>query len=113
MAQRIEIVRGTTNTFAITVTDANNELYTLASAEKIKFGIKRKKEDADPIFVKTAITGENGLYVITLAPSDTAELPYGKYLYDVGLQSGGAYHSIIEPTVFEILPNVTEWGEES
>lgn len=113
MAQRIEIVRGTTNTFAITVTDANNDLYTLADGEVIKFGIKRKKEDADPIFVKTAITGENGVYAIVLAPSDTAELPCGKYMYDVGLQSGGAYHSIIEPNVFEILPNVTEWGEES
>lgn len=113
MAQRIEIVRGTTNTFAITVTDANNDLYELADGEVIKFGIKRKATDDEPIFVKTATTGENGVYAITLAPSDTAALPYGKYLYDVGLQSGGAYHSIIEPTVFEILPNVTEWGEES
>lgn len=113
MAQRIEIVRGTTETFAITVTDGNKNLYTLADGEVIKFGIKRKAEDKDPIFVKKAIQGENGVYAITLAPSDTADLPCGKYLYDVGLQSGGAYHSIIKPSTFEILPNVTEWGDES
>lgn len=113
MAQRIEIVRGTTNTFAITVTDANNDLYTLESCEVVVFGVKRKPEDKEPVIVKTATSGANGVYTITLVPSDTAALPYGKYFYDVCLQSGSSYHSIIEPNPFEILPNVTNWGDGS
>lgn len=113
MAQRIEIVRGTSKTLAVTVTDANNELYTLEDGEAVVFGVKRKPEDTERVILKTAESGENGVYNIFLIPTDTDKLPYGKYLYDVGVQSGGAYHNIIEPDVFVILPNVTKWGDGS
>lgn len=113
MAQIVEMVRGTSKTLAITLTDANNDLYTLTEGEVVVFGVKKKPDDDTLLIKKTVTEGENGIYTVSIAPTDTAELPYGKYLYDVGLQSGGAYHSIIEPNPFIIQPNVTKWGDGS
>ena len=51
----------------------------------------------------------NGLYSIELAPSDTESLvPNTAYFYDVGLQSGVAYYSIIDISKFYLVGNVTK-----
>lgn len=51
----------------------------------------------------------NGLYSIELAPSDTESLvPNTAYFYDVGLQSGVAYYSIIDTSKFYLVGNVTK-----
>ena len=113
MKQRIEIVRGTTKTLAITVTDTSNELYTLASGEKVVFGVKRKPEDDNAFIVKTVTSGENGVYSVTVMPSDTENIAYGNYFYDVGVLSGGNYHNIIEPSPFVVIPNATCRGDVS
>jgi len=108
---RIEIVRGTTKTLAITITDSSNELYTLASGEKVVFGVKRKPEEKNACIVKTVTSGENGVYSVTVMPSDTEDLPYGTYFYDVGILSGSNYHNVIEPSPFVIAPNATSRGD--
>lgn len=111
MANKIEIVRGTTNRFSITVTDANDALYNLASGEKLVFGIKRKRSDIDCLVVKTVTSGNNGVYTIDLEPEDTEALDYGTHFYDVGLLSGEDYFNIIKPSTFEIVANVTKRGD--
>lgn len=111
MAQKIEIVRGTTNTFQIAVTDAEGREYALVSGEKVVFGIKKNPEDDEAIFVKTITKGIDGIYVATIEASDTEDLDPGKYFYDVGLRSGDKYYNIIEPSTFMILPNITRWGD--
>ena len=51
----------------------------------------------------------NGLYSIELVPSDTESLvPNTEYFYDVGLQSGVAYYSIIDTSKFYLVGNVTK-----
>lgn len=107
---KIEIVRGTTNTFDIPIKDANGQKYTLAADEKVVFGIKRHLKDAEPVFVKTVTAGSNGVYPVTIVPSDTEDLDPGRYFYDVGLQSGDDYFNVIEPSLFIIQSNVTKWG---
>lgn len=111
MANKIEIVRGTTNRFSITVTDANDALYELAEGEKLVFGIKRKRSDLDCLVVKTVEVGSGGVYTIDIDPEDTEELEYGTHYYDVGLLSGESYFNIIEPSTFEIVANVTKRGD--
>lgn len=111
MAQGIEIVRGTTNTLEINVVDADGVAYTAPSTAKIIFGVKKKASDDAPLFVKVAtIAGAAGQYQVTLDPADTEALEFGRYLYDVGLQSGATFHNIIPPAPFEIVANVTKWG---
>lgn len=111
MAQKIEIVRGTTNTMQITVYDANGAPYNLGSNERIVFGIKRNPEkEAEPLLVKTAeIIGE-GLFSVKLCPEDTANMVCGAYFYDVGLDNGTDFFNVIEPNPFKIIGNVTHRG---
>lgn len=110
MSNKIEIVRGTTNTFQIEVRDANGVLYTVVAGEKIIFGIKEKPTDAELILAKSCSFQSVGSYLATLSPEDTANLEPGRYFYDVALQSGKNFYNIIEPMPFIIQPNVTKWG---
>lgn len=110
MTQVIEIVRGTTNTLEINVTDANGVAYTTAAGEKIVFGVKKKPGDTELLIVKTASFVTVGTYLVTLDPDDTANLAYGRYMYDVGLQSGNAFYNIVEPSYFVVTDNVTSRG---
>lgn len=113
MVQGIEIVRGTTVPIELEVTvDATGELYTAAAGEKILFGVKKEPTDAVPIFCRLmAATGETGIYSVTLTPENTKGLAPGRYYYDVGLESGGEFYNIIEPSPFMILPNITGKGD--
>lgn len=110
MANKVEIVRGTTNTLSITVNDAAGRLYSLVAGEKVVFGIKQREDDTDLIFAKVAVPGTAGAYSVTINPTDTADLECGRYYYDVALQSGNAFHNIIESNHFIIKPNITSWG---
>lgn len=107
---KIEIVRGTTLPINITVMDESNKLRSLADGEKIIFGIKRKESDKDPIFSKVATKDIDGTFNVTITPDDTANLDYGKYFYDVSLQSGENFFNIIEASPFIIRINVTYRG---
>ena len=107
MAQRIEVVRGTTNTFEISVIDSSGGAYALGSGERIFFGIKRKPEDKELIFKKVAEVKGEGLFSVKILPEDTESLNFGQYFYDVGLQQGADYHNIIEPNPFIVLANIT------
>ena len=109
MAQRIEIVRGTTNDFDITVVDVDFLPYTLEEGEKIIFGVKQTADSDELLITKTAAP-QDGVHVVTLDPEDTSGLECGRYVYDVSLQSGAAFYNIIEPSPLIIQPNVTSRG---
>lgn len=107
MAQRIEVVRGTTNTFEISIVDSSGAAYDLGSNEKIMFGVKKNPKDAEMLFMRTAEIVGSGLFKVKISPSDTENLSFGKYWYDVGLQNGEDFYNVIEANPFEIAPNIT------
>jgi hypothetical protein len=113
MTQTIEIVRGTSNTFPITVTDADGTPYTLEAGEKLLFGVKKQPSDKDYLVLKTITATTNGEYVAKLLPNDTSGMEYGRYVYDVGLESGENFYNVIEASPFVVQPNVTKWGDGS
>lgn len=106
----VEIVRGTTNTFEITVTNAFGELYELGTNEKLLFGVKRNHDDTEYIFVKTVKIGNNGVYTVVVHPEDTEKCDCCKYFFDVSIQSGNNFYNIIEASSFHIKKNITKWG---
>lgn len=107
MQQKIEIVRCTSNTFQLSVTDANGVPYNLGSNEKIVFGVTAKPGTGELLLTKVAeILGE-GLFKITLCPEDTEPMPAGRYWYDVALDDGTDFLNIIEPSPFVLEANVT------
>lgn len=109
MAQPIKIVRGTTNTFSIDVTDADGNPYTLGSGEKLVFGVVELGGTA-PLFTREATADDTGGYVVTITPADTAQLRPDRYFYDVGLQSGGNFYNVVEYSPIDIIPNATVAG---
>jgi hypothetical protein len=112
--QYISIVRGTTNAFGINITDAEGNIYTLETDQVLVFGVKRKPTDLERVLVKTITHSVNGDYYLELTPADTELIEPGKYFYDVGLQQGeSVFYNVIEASVFEIKPNITELGDGS
>lgn len=107
MGNSIQIIRGTTNTFGITITDANGDPYTLQEGEALLFGVKKRAKDEDYTFKKNAVAGENGAYSVKVEPSDTEGLDFGRYFYDVGLQSGTDFFNVIPCSPFDICENIT------
>lgn len=111
MAQKIEVVRGTTNTINIAVRDSDGNAHMLGAGEVIVFGVKKNYEDEECLILKTITSLVNGVGKLTLAPDDTAELACRKYVYDVGLKSGANYYSVIEASDFVVSANITKWGD--
>lgn len=111
MIQKIEIVRGTTNTLEIYITDAYGNAYVLGSGQKVVFGVKKEKSDKELLLKKLVSTGTSGVYKVSIVPEDTAEWEPGKYWYDVGLLSDKNYYNVIEPNPFIVNENVTNRGD--
>ena len=102
---------------------AGFERVTVDSAPIWEAGKYYSKTTSDGVDIYNLVTSEpsnwsvtyseyyinNGLYSIELVPSDTESLiPNTAYFYDVGLQSGVAYYSIIDTSKFYLVGNVTK-----
>ena len=110
MENKIEIVRGTTNKFKISISGGSGAPYNPQDGDVAIFGVKKNKNDPDLIFVKKATISRDGTAVFLLCPEDTCDLRCDKYHYDVGLESGEDFYNIIPPTEFHISPNITAKG---
>lgn len=113
MEKIIKIIRGTTNTFDISITDESGAAYVLQDGETLRFGVKSSADDSYYCFCKT-LTSENinesgDAYTLTLCPSDTEGLMFKRYCYDVGLQSGDDYYNVIPCSGFIVEHNITKW----
>lgn len=113
--QPIRMIRGSTRKFNIFLNDSAGEPYELQTDEVIRFGIKIKSSDTDYIIKKelTAddLNTENGAYTLGFTPDDTLHLNFGEYFYDVGVQRGTDYYTIIPYSSFVIAQNITSVEE--
>lgn len=112
MKQPLSIIRGTTQPINVVVKAPDGSNYVLEEGEVIRFGVKKSFNDpgSDYLIEKeltSAHLDENGGYTLTILPSDTRSLPFGKYYYDIGLQSGANYFNIVECSRFDIDYNIT------
>ena len=102
----IHLTRGDTARFAIgsilnTVTKTN---YTPTSEDTVTMTVKKTVLDSAPCVQIIVPGGE----VLHIKPEDTKEMAFGKYVYDVQLTTAdGDVYTIIPPTPFEILKEVT------
>lgn len=101
----IQLTRGDTARFSIGVTnDITGFNYDVASDDTITFTVKKKVTDKTPLLQKNVI----GCTVIHIKPTDTQELSFGRYVYDVQITTvNGDVYTIIEPTSFILLTEVT------
>ena len=99
--QNITLTRGDSATFGLTVKQ-NTSSYDYSN-DLVVFTVKKNVNTDGILFQKTFTNG-----VINLTPSDTSNLNYGTYYYDVQLKntSNGIY-TVIPPSKFIVAPEVT------
>ena len=77
----IKMTRGDTLTASITIKDAQGGDYTVADTDVIRFAMK-KFYTSEEVLVQKTIGPD---LILTLEPSDTALLDFGKYVFDIKL----------------------------
>lgn len=101
----IRLTRGDTARLSVTITnDTDQNAYEMQEGDTLTLTVKKTVNDESPSFQKV-LTGTNTFHI---EPKDTAQLPFGKYRYDVQLlTASGDVYTVIEPTTFEIMQEVT------
>lgn len=114
MVDEMCVIRGTTNSFGVTVTDEEGNDYTLEADQVLVFGLKRNKLDDNRVLVKKINRRNSGEHYLEISPEDTKNLEPGMYYYDIGMQQGQSiFYNIVEASPFVIKPNVTKLGDGS
>ncbi len=110
MKQPISIIRGTTNSFSISIKNEDGTDYVLSDGETVRFGVKQNVDSSEYKILKEITQSNSDVDEIqfTIEPSDTENLRIGNYHYDVGLQSGSQYFNIIEFSDFIVCSNITK-----
>lgn len=99
----IELTRGDTAVFELTLTDADGVEYTLHPGDIIVFSLKASTASNRYLFQKEFI--EN---TMKIDPSDTSLLSCGTYTYDIQLTNReGDVFTVVEPSRFTIKEEVT------
>lgn len=109
---KIEMNRGTSETFKVTILDANRAPLALPDGGVVVFGVKKRPTDTEFAIRKTAATLQGGVATFELDPADTMELEAGRYYFDAGVQAGDDYFPAIKPPrPFDLIEGVTKWGD--
>lgn len=100
----IQLTRGDTARLNVEITNTlNNNIYQLNEDDELILTVKKNTTRKESLIQKKSISG--GFH---FAPEDTVELSYGKYVYDVQLTThSGDVYTVIEPSIFEVMPEVT------
>ena len=99
----IRLTRGDTAYLEIPLVTSDG-IYEMSPEDTLTFSVKKNTRETEYIFQKV-ITGVNTFRV---EPNDTDELTFGKYVYDVQLNTPeGDVYTVIPPSTFEVLAEVT------
>ena len=108
---KISMTRGDTLRVAVSMT-RNGEPYTPENGDVVRFAAKHKKmksgdkeySDVEPLILKTI---PNGTMVLELVPSDTKDLDFGEYVYDIEITfEDGTVDTFITASPFILTPEV-------
>lgn len=111
----IVIIRGSSKTLKLVVSDENGGLVNLTGAT-IYFSVKVGARDPQPLFQKSSNTPtqaeitvpREGVALIYLQPSDTQNLDPHEYVFDVWvILSNGKRYPVVKPSVFAVQPGVS------
>ena len=101
----ISITRGDTGIFTLNLMNGR-QAYDYSN-DTVVLTVKKDTQTTEHLIQKAITYGEN----VVIAPADTANLPYGEYVYDVQVTTaGGLVDTVIPPSKFIVMPEVT-FGE--
>lgn len=100
----VKLTRGDTAYLTVPIVMENGEEYVIQNGDTLILSVKKTVSDADYCFQKFVPNDTT----IHIEPSDTENLPFGKYKYDIQLnKANGDRFTLIDVATFEILPEVT------
>lgn len=112
----VQIVRGSSKTFELTVLDVDGAAVNLTGA-RVLMSVKRAVTDARPVIQKDSAVGIAQVAItvplagraeIYLEPSDTQTLDDREYVFDVWVVlASGKRYPVIAPSVLVVAPSVT------
>lgn len=78
----ITMTRGDTLDVPVKIMKNDGTEYEIQSGDQVRFAMKKKYDDANPLIMKTL---DNEDLRIVVEPLETSQLDYGDYVYDVKL----------------------------
>ena len=99
----ISLTRGDSLILGITITKDEEE-YTPVTGDKVRFALKHVIADDEPLILKDA---DISTMTLTIEPSDTKNLAFGTYVYDIELTTHDGYvDTFIGPAKFNLTEEV-------
>lgn len=101
----IELTRGDSAHLSVSITnDVDGTAYEVQPEDKLFLSVKKTVNDAEPCLQKVV----QGNTTFHIKPEDTSALNFGKYKYDVQLETAdGDVYTVLGPETFELLSEVT------
>lgn len=100
----ITLTRGDSLAIKLDIFDSEGNAYTPTSGDTIRFAMKKSYSDSACLIEKQI---PNDTMMLSLAPSDTKELPFGSYVYDIELTyESGAVDTFIDRATFRLTEEV-------
>lgn len=104
----IKLTRGDTAYIEVPITrlvDGEMQEYTMSSGDKLYFTVKDKAGlDSESFLFRKEITGNNTFHIL---PEDTKHLPFGKYVYDIELDTeNGDVFTVVTISTFSVEKEV-------
>jgi hypothetical protein len=103
----LEVIQGTTKVIEICIRDADGNPYDAKNEETLHFGVKVEANYPKYLISKHVSEITGGVAVVTLTPEDTKNIPYGRYKYDVSLESKDGFFNVIPYSSFIVCPGIT------
>lgn len=106
--KNMSMIRGDSESITVSCSDTNGNLIPLVSGDKIYFTVKEDEYRTEKIFQKIITEFIDGKAVINIIPTDTKNLKFKTYKYDIQLsQANGTVRTIIPPSNFTVGAEVT------
>lgn len=104
----ISLVRGDSATITVSCVDTTETIIPLTTSDIVYFTVKRSINDIVIVIQKIITVFLEGKAIISLTHTDTKDLKYISYMYDVQLtRANGEVTTIIQPSKFIITGEVT------
>ena len=112
----IYLTRGDTASLNVKISQYGcNKPYVIMDGDKVFMTVKNSFNVKDFVFQKVVSYEDliDGNIIFKIIPSDTNELEFGDYVYDVEIKtSEGDVFTIIPPSAFKLEPEVTYYSNE-